>query len=90
MANSVTTNPIVLDSAGVVSTNPVTIKAIQVVFSGAGDSVVLSDANGDKVYQSVGTAEQLTDGLTVPGGIKALSLTATTISAGTFVLLYLK
>jgi len=90
MANSVTTNPIVLDAAGVVSANPITIKAIQVVFSGAADVVLLSDADGNKVYQSIGTAEALTDGLTVPGGIKSPSLTATTISAGTVVYLYLK
>jgi len=90
MANSVDTNPITLDTAGVVSAQPVTIKAIQVVFSGAGDVVLLSDASGNIVYQSIGTAEHLTDGLTVPGGIKAPSLTATTISAGTVVILYLK
>jgi len=90
MANSVTTNPIVLDTAGVVSTNPITIKAIQVVFGAAAQVVLLSDANGAAVYESVGTAEQLTDGLTVPGGIKALSLTATTITSGATVYLYLK
>ena len=90
MANVVTTNPIVLDAAGVVSADPVTIKAIQVVAAGAAETVLLSDAKGNKVFGSISTAEKLTDGLTVPGGIKCPSLTATTITAGTVVYLYLK
>jgi len=90
MANSVSTNPMVLDTAGVVSTTPVTIKAIQVVATGAAEAVLLSDAKGNEVYGTMSTAEKLTDGLTVPGGIKAPSLTATTITSGTTVYLYLK
>ena len=90
MANSVDTNPIVLDTAGVVSTTPVTIKAIQVVFSAAADEVLLSDASGNAVYGSIGTAEKLTDQLTVPGGIKAQSLSVTTVDGTSVIYLYLK
>lgn len=92
MANSVTTNPITIDTAGVISTEPVTIKAIQVRFTAATNVVLLSDADGALVYESVATAEKLTDCLTVPGGIKLTKgLTATTIDgASTVVYLYLK
>jgi len=90
MANSVTTNPMVLDTAGVISVNPVTIKAIQVVFQAATNVVLLSDANGNAVYGSIGTAEKLTDQLTVPGGIKCPNLTLTTVDGTSVIYLYLK
>ena len=92
MANSVSTNPIVLDSAGVVSAQPVTIKAIQVVATGAAEAVLLSDAKGNAVYGVTcdTTAGGLNENLTVPGGIKCPSLTATTITSGAVVYLYLK
>jgi hypothetical protein len=94
MANSVGTNPIVLDSAGVVQDKgPITIKAIRVVYGADADDVLLSDAAGNPVF--VGKATTIatagnTDGVTVPGGIKVEGLTATTIDSGTVVYLYLK
>jgi hypothetical protein len=92
MANQVTLNPIVLDSAGVVSTNPVTIKAIQVSFAATADTVLLSDSDGNEVYRAIcdTTGGGLNENLTVPGGIKCQSLTATTITSGAKVYLYLK
>ena len=94
MANSVTTNPIVLDSAGVVQDKgPITIKAFRVVYGVAGDDVLLSDAAGNPVFAGKGPtalASKTDDNLTVPGGIKVEGLTATTIDAGTVVYLYLK
>jgi len=92
MANSVVTNPITIDTAGVISTEPVTIKAIQVRMTAATNTVLLSDADGAPVYSTVATAEQLTDGITVPGGIKLTKgLTATTVDgASTIIYLYLK
>jgi hypothetical protein len=92
MANSVTTNPMVLDSAGVISVNPVTIKAIQVAFAADADVVLLSDGSGNAVYGATCNAAGggLNESLTVPGGIKCPSLTATTITSGAVVYLYLK
>ena len=90
MANSVTTNPITIDTAGVISTGALTIKAIHVSADAAARTVLLSDANGNVVFRSVSTAESLNDSLTVPGGIKVTSLTATTITSGAVVTLYLK
>jgi hypothetical protein len=92
MANVVTTNPIVLDAAGVVSITPVTIKAIQVAFAADADVVLLSDGSGNAVYGVTCNAAGggLNENLTVPGGIKCPSLTATTITAGAVVYLYLK
>ena len=84
MANSVTTNPLVLDSTGVViaGPSPVTIRAV--VFSAAAAStLVLSDAGGNQVLTLVTSAGDLNPSLTVPGGIKIQGLTVTTISAGT-------
>ena len=94
MANSVDTNPIVLDTAGVVQDKgPITIKAFRVVYGADGDDVLLSDAAGSPVFTgkagAVATAGR-GDNLTVPGGIKVEGLTATTIDAGTVVYLYLK
>jgi len=83
MANSVTTNPIVLDTAGVVSNVPVTIKAIQVVFGNDSDFVVLADSKDNVVYYTKAGAlltAGATDSITVPGGIKTQGLKAVTIS----------
>jgi len=93
MANSVTTNPLVLDTAGVVLTGPVSIKAIRAVYGADADDVELSDAGGNSVFlgkaTTIATAGNA-DGITVPGGIKINGLTATTIDSGTVVYVYLK
>ena len=81
MANSVVTNPLVLDSAGAALTGPVTIKAV--LFSAAdGSTLVLSDAAGNAVCTLETDAGDLNPTLTVPGGIKISGLTVTTIDAG--------
>jgi len=81
MANSVTTNPLVLDSTGVVLTGPVTIKAV--VFTAAADqTLLLSDADGNEVLGLETGAGVLSPSLTVPGGIKNNGLTVTTIDSG--------
>ena len=88
MANSVTTNPIVLDTAGAVSTDKLTIKAI--VFTAAnGDGLVLSDVSGNAVISLEASTGNLSPSLTVPGGIKTDGLVVTTIDGGT-AYLYLK
>jgi hypothetical protein len=82
MANSVTTNPLVLDSTGSALAGPVTIRAV--VFSAAAAStLVLSDADGNEVLTLETSAGDLNPSLTVPGGIKVDGLTVTTIDAGT-------
>ena len=93
MANSVKTNPLVLDTAGVALTGPVNIKAIRVVYGADADDVLLKDAGGNSIF--VGKATTIatagnTDGVTVPGGIKFDGLTATTIDSGSVVYVYLK
>jgi len=96
MANSVDTNPITIDTAGVISAGvpggqgPLTIRAIKVSCTALAQTVLLSDADGNIVYRFISTAEVLNDALTVPGGIKIPSLTATTITAGAVVILYLR
>jgi hypothetical protein len=90
MANSVTTNPITIDTAGVINAGALTIRAIHVSFTAAAQTVLLSDADGNIVYRAISTAESLTDGITVPGGIKVPSLTATTVTAGAVCILYLR
>ena len=83
MANSVDTNPLVLDSTGVViaGPKPVTIRAV--VFSAAdGSTLLLSDADGNEVLTLETDAGDLNPSLTVPGGIKVQGLTVTTIDAG--------
>jgi hypothetical protein len=82
MANSVTTNPLVLDSTGVVLTGPVTIKAV--VYSAVdGSTLLLSDADGNAVLGLETDAGDLNPSITIPGGIKNNGLTVTTIDAGT-------
>lgn len=82
MANSVTTNPLVLDSTGVVLTGPVTIRAV--VYTAAdGSTLLLSDSDGNAVLELETDAGDLNPSLTVPGGIKVDGLTVTTIDAGT-------
>jgi hypothetical protein len=82
MANSVTTNPVVLDSTGVVSTKPMTIKAI--VYTAAnGNGLVLSDQRGNAVAGLEASTGNLSVSVTVPGGIKTDGLTVTTIDGGT-------
>jgi len=93
MANSVATNPLVLDTAGVALTGPVTIKAIRVVYSADSDDVELSDASGNSVFLGkAGTilSAGLSDGIVIPGGIKVNGLTVTTIDGSTVVYVYLK
>ena len=68
MANSVTTNPLVLDSTGVALTGPVTIRAV--IFTAAnGEGRLLSDANGNAVLGLEASSGDLSPSLTVPGGI---------------------
>lgn len=93
MANSVTTNPLVLDTAGAVLTSPVKIKAIRVIYSADSDDVELSDQKGNSVFLGkAGTilTAGLTDGITVPGGISCDGLTVTTIDGSSVVYVYLK
>lgn len=81
MANSVTTNPLVLDSAGVALTGPVTIKAV--VFTAAnGEGLLLSDASGNAVVGLEASTGDLSPSVTIPGGIKNNGLTVTTIDGG--------
>ena len=88
MANSVTTNPIVVDTVGAVNTTPTTIKAI--VFTAAnGDGLLLSDKNGNALIGLEASTGNLSVALTVPGGIKTDGLTVTTIDGGA-AYLYLK
>lgn len=81
MANSVKTNPLVLDSTGVALTGPVTIKAI-LFTSTNGSGLLLSDASGNAVASLEATTGDLSPTVTVPGGIKVNGLTVTTIDAG--------
>ena len=93
MANSVDTNPITIDTAGVIkggAQGSLTIRAIQASCTAAAQTVLLSDDKGNILYRFISTAENLTDSLTVPGGIKVPSMTATTITAGAVVILYLR
>jgi len=88
MANSVTTNPIVLDTAGAVSTDRLTIKAV--VFTAAnGEGLVLSDTAGNAIISLEASTGDLSPSVTVPGGIKTDGLTVTTIDGGV-AYLYLK
>lgn len=81
MANSVTTNPLVLDTAAAALTGPVTIKAV--LFSAAdGSTLVLSDAAGNAICTLETDAGDLNPSVTVPGGVKVNGLTVTTIDAG--------
>ena len=93
MANSTKTNPLVLDTAGVVLTGPVSIRAIRVIYGADDDDVSLSDSKGNSVFlgkathiESAGNSESLT----IPGCIKVDGLTATTIDSGSKVYVYLK
>ena len=93
MANSVTTNPLVLDTAGAVLTTPVQIKAIRVQFSADEDDVVLSDKGGNVVFTAKGgdvSVNGYNDSLTLPGGLKTEGLTVTTIDGTSKVYVYLK
>ena len=81
MANSNKTNPLVLDTAAVSLTGPVTIKAV--LFTAAdGSTLVLSDADGNAIVTLETDSGDLNPTLTVPGGIKTNGLTVTTIDAG--------
>jgi hypothetical protein len=81
MANSVTTNPLVLDSTGAVLTSPARIKAI--LFTAAnGEGLLLSDASGNAIASLEASTGNLSPTLTVPGGIKVDNLTVTTIDGG--------
>ena len=81
MANSVGTNPLVLDTAGVAATGPVTIRAV-VFTAAAASTLLLSDAAGNEVLTLETDVGDLNPSLTVPGGIKVNGLTVTTIDAG--------
>jgi len=88
MANSVTTNPLVLDSTGIVLSTPVSIKSI--LFTAAnGEGLVLSDKNGVAVASLEASTGDLSPSVAVPGGIKINGLTVTTIDGGV-VYVYLK
>ena len=82
MANSVRTNPLVLDSTGVVLTGPVTIRSV-VYTAATGNGLLLSDAAGNQVLRLTASTGDLSPSLTVPGGIKIDGLTVTTIDGGT-------
>jgi hypothetical protein len=88
MANSKATNPLVLDSTGVVLTGPVSIKAILFTAANA-DGLLLSDAEGNKVASLEASTGDLSPTVTVPGGIKVNGLTVTTIDGG-IAYIYLK
>jgi len=93
MANSTTTNPLVLDTAGAVTSAPITIKSIMVQFAADEDDVVLSDKHGNVVFSAKAgdvSVNGYNQTLTVPGGINLPGLTATTIDAGSKVYVYLK
>ena len=88
MANSNSTNPLVLDSTGVSLTGPVSIKAV--LFTAAtGEGLLLSDADGNSVVALEATTGDLSPSITIPGGIKINGLTVTTIDGGT-AFVYLK
>ena len=94
MANVVATNPIYVDTAGVLRTGPVTIKAIFVQYVSNGDDLVLDDADGNIVFKSkAGPAAETTQPDTlcfsVPDGIKVNGLTCDTIDGTTHALIYL-
>jgi len=82
MANSNSTNPLVLDSTGVSLTGPVTIKAV-LYTAPDGSGLLLSDAAGNQVVELETDAGDLNPSITIPGGIKVNGLTVTTIDAGT-------
>jgi len=92
MANQVTTNPLVLDTAGVVDTKPIFIRAIRVLYSADSDDVELSDRNGNSIFLGKATSagSGLTDNLAVPGGIRCDGLTVTTVDGTSKVYVYLK
>jgi len=82
MANSVGTNPLVLDSTGVVvAKGPVTIRAV-LFTAGAADTLLISDAAGNAVVGLTASTGDLSPSVTVPGGIKVEGLTVTTIGGG--------
>ena len=93
MANATKTNPIYVDTAGVLFTGPGTIKAIYVTWTTNADDLLLSDAAGNIVFQAkagtIATAGNSTQ-LTVPGGIKCNGLTCTTIDGTSECLIYLQ
>lgn len=81
MANSVTTNPLVLDTAGAITSGPVTIKAVS--FTAAnGEGFLLSDKEGNAVVGLEASTGDLSPSITIPGGIKTNGLTVTTIDGG--------
>jgi len=93
MANSVTTNPLILDTAGAILTTPTHIKAIRVQFSADEDDVVLSDKGGKVVFSAKGgdvSVNGYNDSITIPGGIKCDGLTVTTIDGTSKAYVYLK
>jgi hypothetical protein len=94
MANSVKTNPIYVDTAGVLFTGPGTIKAIYVTWISNDDDFLLSDAAGNIIFQAKASSAIATAGnssqLTVPGGIKVNGLTCTTIDGTSEAIIYLQ
>ena len=81
MANSVGTNPLVLDTVGVALTGPVSIKAV-VFTAAAASTLLISDADGNEVLGLETSAGDLSPSVTIPGSIKNNGLTVTTIDAG--------
>lgn len=53
MANSLTTNPITVDSTGVITTTRKTVQSITVVASSDAPVVVLNDADGVEIFRDV-------------------------------------
>ena len=95
MANVTATNPMRVDTAGVLRTGPVTIKAIFIQYVTNGDDVLLSDADGNVVFKSKGgpaieTTQPNNTSLVVPGGNKVNGLTCTTIDGTTEATIYLQ
>jgi hypothetical protein len=88
MANSVTNNPLVLDSTGVALTGSTSIKAV--LFTAAnGNGLLLSDAAGNKIASLEATTGDLSPSITIPGGLRVEGITVTTIDGG-IAYIYLK
>lgn len=81
MSNSVVTNPLVLDSTGVVLKGPVSIKAI-LYTAGNNETIVLSNAAGVSICKLTASTGTFSPSITIPGGVKTSGLTVTSIGGG--------
>ena len=84
MANNLTNNPWILDSTGVVTTDMIRVKGIRWTGAGSGNTVILKDAAGHVVWNSVGNAANYVeaDGISFTPGLNWNGLTVDTIAAG--------